>query len=297
MTPGGMWKIARSTYESFSKDDAMSLAAAVAFYTALSFAPLVLLLVTVGGFLGEASQNNLVGFLNSQIGPRAGEVTAAVVENAEAQGEAKNTGRWVISTAVLIFTASAVFAQLQTSLNRIWGTTAKPRRAWWVWLRRRLLSLGMVIVILFILLVAMVLSSVLQRFIPEDRGVWARLGMELVSFVVAALLFAAIFKVLPDVRIAWRDVWLGAAITAALFSVGKFAVSVYMDRGGVGESYGSAAGALIALLVWVYYSCVILFLGAEITQVVAKERGAPLALKEVAEPDQNAVDKPEVTPA
>lgn len=276
------WHVARESVKAFFKDDAMSLAAAVAFYTSLSFAPLVMLLVTVGGLVSDGTQHDLVRFLNQQLGPRAGEVTEAVVENVESRQD-RGTLRWLASMGILLFTASAVFGQLQSSLNRIWGASAKPTRAWWDWLRRRLLSMGMVLAILFILLVALVISAVLERIVPRDSALAARLGVEFVSFLVATLLFASMFKVLPDVEIAWREVWLGAAITAALFVVGKWGLSLYMEHGRVGEDYGSAAGALIALLIWVYYSCIILFVGAEVTQAVANLGGKERALKPGAE--------------
>ncbi len=250
----------------FMKHDCMSMAAAVAFYTALSFAPLVLLLVTVGSFMGEERQGALIRSFSDQFGPRAGEVTEAVVESANDEPRKIGTLRGMLGVGLLLVSASVVFAQLQSSLNRIWEVKPKAGAGVLQFVRRRLLSLGMVVVGMFILLVSLVLSSVVQNVVATGEGWAARVGMFVASFVVATLLFAAIFKVLPDTSIAWRQVWTGAVLTSVLFSVGKFVLGLYLDKAGVAEGYGEAAGGLIALLVWVYYSCIILFVGAEVTR-------------------------------
>lgn len=250
----------------FMEHDCISLAAAVAFYTALSFAPLVLLLVTVGSFMGEERQGELIRAFTEQFGPRAGEVTEAVVESADDEPRQIGSWRGVLGVVLLLVSASGVFAQLQSSLNKIWEVKPRPGAGVWSFVRRRLLSLGMVVVGLFILLVSLLLSSVLENLVPGGEGWLARVGVFAASFVVATLLFAAIFKVLPDTPIAWRQVWTGALTTAGLFTAGKFVLGIYLDKGGVAEGYDEAAGALIALLVWVYYSCIILFVGAEVTR-------------------------------
>lgn len=274
----------RQVASDFMSDDALSLAAAVAFYTALSFAPLVLLLVTFGGFLGDRTQNELVSMFSEQLGPSAADVTQTVVETAEAEmeeeGDPAGGWRWVFGTVVLLITASTVFAQLQASLNRVWDVVPKPSpgiRGWWAWLRKRLLSLGMVLSVLFILLASLVVSTVVEWLIPnadDGEGMVGRIVVLLVSFGVSLMLFAAMFKLLPDVVIPWRDVWFGAFVTAILFNIGKVLLSIYLDKGNVGKSYGTAAGGLIALLVWVYYSCIVLLIGAEITQAYARVRGS-----------------------
>jgi membrane protein len=258
----------------FLKHDDMSLAAAVAFYTALSFAPLVMLVLTFGGVLGESAQGDLIRFFDQQLGPRASEVTQAVVESAQREDQDTSWWRSAISIVLLVVTASGVFGQLQSSLNLIWEAKAPPRSGMWAWLRKRLLSMGMVLAALFILLVSLVLSAVVERIAPLGEGLAARIAVGVASFIVAMLLFAAIFRVLPDTQIAWSRVWLGAATTAALFTVGKLGVGLYLDRSGVTDSYGGAAGALIALLLWVYYSSIILFVGAEITRATIHSQDA-----------------------
>jgi membrane protein len=256
----------------FNQHDCMSMAAAVAFYTALSFAPLVLLIVTVGSFMGEETQGKLVSFFSQQLGPRASQVTEAVVESADQDSEQTGTLRWAFGLVMLLITASGVFAQLQAALNRIWEAKPPKGAGWWHFIRRRLLSLGMVLTAMFILLVSLLLSAVVESIAPSDSGLLARLGVLLASFVVATLLFAAVFKMLPDTPIPWRHVWFGALVTSGLFSLGKFILGIYFERSGVGEGYGEAAGALIALLVWVYYSCIILFVGAEITRQWSRKK-------------------------
>lgn len=293
-----VWDLVRGVASDFSEDDVLSLAAAVAFYTALSFAPLVLLLVTLGSFLGEAAKSQLLGMFSQQLGPKAAEVTRGVVEAAEKSGDpATDWWRVAASTVGLLITASAVFGQLQVALNRVWGVQARPSVSppdlagfgqyvvpVWVWLRRRLISMGMVLVVLFILLVSLVASAAMGAVVPEGgQEAWARAGEFVVSFLVAVLLFGAIFKLLPDRPVPWRNVWLGAVVTSTLFNAGKLVLALYIDKVGVGRDYGEGIGGLIALLVWVFYSCVVLLVGAEITQrITRREPGDEVRVEQAA---------------
>lgn len=274
----------RNVARDFSDDDVVTLAGAIAFYTALSFAPLVLLLVNLGGLLGDSTRNDLLGVFSEQLGPRAGDVAEQVVEASSRKAAGAPTQWWnsAWSMVGLLVTSSAVFAQLQASLNHMWDVKAtlkprprEPRARWWAmtmaiwaWLRKRLISMGMVLVVLFILLVSLVISSIMGTAVPSDseEALPARIIEFAASLIVAALLFAAIFKFLPDAPIAWREVWLGAFVTSLLFNVGKLALALYIDKSEVGKDYGDAVGGLIALLVWVYYSAITLLLGAEITR-------------------------------
>src|SRR6185503_7916820 len=184
-------------------------AAAVAFYTALSFAPLVLLVGAIGGLMGNETKNDLLQSFSANMGPRTADVTQAVIESSQKTSQEQAAWRWIFSTAMLVFSASGVFGQLQSSLNHIWRTEkkGKPERVgWWNWLRKRLLSLGMVLVIFFIMLVALVVSTIINWAVPGDgKGILAVIALYIVSISVATLLFAAIFKVLPDTQIAWRE--------------------------------------------------------------------------------------------
>ncbi len=174
-----------------------------------------------------------------------------------------------------------MFAQLQAALNRVWDvvpTSKSGWRGWWLWLRKRILSMGMVLT-MFILLASLVLSAAVEWVLPnagDGAALLGRVAVFAISFVVAVLLFAALFKFLPDAEIPWHDVWMGACITALLFNAGKGVLSIYLQEGGVGENYGQATGGLIALLVWVYYSSVIVLLRAEATHSISRLRGGEI---------------------
>ena len=273
----------RAVGRGFIEHDVMSLAAAVAFYTVLSFAPLVLLLVTLGGFLSDANESALLARFYEHLGPQSVQVGEEVIRHARLAGSPRESWRWITSLSVLVVSASLVFGQLQKSLNRIWGAHANVRKGFFAWLWKRVLSMGMVFAIMFILLVALVVSAVIEAVIPQDNEYVGRATVLFVSLVATTLLFASIFKVLPDVRIDWKEVWVGAFTTAILFSTGKALVSFYLEHGGVVESYGKAAGALIAMLLWVYYSCIILFIGAEMTAQYDQARAERRRAREAAE--------------
>lgn len=272
------------TAKGFIRHDSMSLAAAVAFYTSFSFAPLVLLVIAVGGLLGHASEQSLLSAMDEQLGPRAAEVALAVKESSERDGEQTGTLRWIASLALLLVSSSAIFGQLQASLNIIWEVKASPRSGILAWIRKRLLSLGMVLAALFILLVSLVLTALIEQILPRGASTLARVSEFGASFVVSTLLFGAIYRVLPDTHISWKAVCRGALLTGALFSVGKFILAMYLDRSDVADSYGSAAGSIVALLVWVYYSCIILFVGAEFTRVTSDKSDFEQAAEAAAHP-------------
>lgn len=274
------WSVLKQTVTEFIADDAMNLGAALAFYTALSLAPLVLIMITVAGLvLTPDQQQQMIQQVQTTVGSRAGETINGIVESAS-QNKSGGQIAAIISFATLLFSASAVFAQLQYSMNRIWGVEPKPGGGVWTWIRKRLLSLAMIATIGFLLLVSMVISAALGMIFGGGGVVWQVVNF-VVSMLVFILLFAVIYKVLPDVKITWRMTWLGAIVTAVLFAIGKTAIGLYLSYGGVGSAYG-AAGSLIAFLVWVYYSSLILFVGAELTQVIASREGAAL------EPDEHA---------
>jgi membrane protein len=294
MTLQDSWTILKSTYEQWSNDKASQLAAALAFYTALSIAPLLVLIIAiVGFFLGEeAAQGQLVSQLRSLMGREAAEFTETAIANADKP----TTGgiASLLSLAVLLWGSTNVFTQLQDSLNSIWNVALKPGRGIMNVIRERLLSFGMVLGIGFLLLVSLVFSTVLSfvassfnNLLPGFDWLWQLLNY-LISFGVMALLFALIFKVLPDVQLAWKDVWIGALITAILFSIGQLALSLYL--GNQGSAYG-VAGSLVVFLLWVYYSAQILFFGAEFTQVYATQYGSGF------EPASNAMMKPQAVGA
>ena len=260
----------KQTFHEFSEDEATTRAGSVAYYAALSLAPLVLLFIAITGFLGPSTQDRMIAAVEGAVGQQAGQAVQAISARGD---DAAGKAGWsmAIGIVIILFSASGVLAALQRGLNRVWDVKPAPGQGVKGWIRKRLLSMGMVVAIGFLLLVSLVLTSLIGMLVPSSGALWNLLNMA-VSFVVFILLFAAMFKVLPDVKIAWSDVWLGAVVTALLFAVGKYLIGLYIANADYSESYG-AAGSIIALLVWVYYGAVILFLGAEVTQVVARSRG------------------------
>jgi membrane protein len=282
------WRIIKGTGSEFSEDNVLRLSAALAYYSIFSLGPLLVIIVGVAGFvLGESGvQQQVHDQLKSFLGPQS----AGVVESMM-QSQSKGGGLWtaIIGVITLLLGASGVFGQLQDALNTIWEVKAKPGAGIWAFLRHRFLSFGMVLVIGFLLLISMVVTTVLSGMMSKLGGVLpvpeavAHIVNFAASFAVIALLFALMFKFLPDVKIAWRDVWVGAAFTAFLFTLGKFLLGLYLGRASTTSSYG-AAGAVVLILLWVYYASIIIFLGAEFTQVYAKTLGHKVTPSEYAVP-------------
>jgi membrane protein len=251
------------------------MGAALAFYTLFAIAPLFVIVLAMAGlwFGEEAARRELFGQVSGLVGSEGGEAIQALVSAAYKT----KTGAWatVIAVATLFVGATGVFVQLQDALNSIWGVRRSPGRGLRNFIKDRVLSFALIVGIGFLLLVSLVLSaglSALGNFMTgllaaqEVLWQWINFG---VSFGVITLLFAMIFKVLPDVKIAWRDVWIGALITALLFNLGKLLLGLYLGRSSVTSAYG-AAGSLVIVLLWVYYSAQILFFGAKFTQLYSQ---------------------------
>ncbi len=277
----------------WSSDKASRLAAALAYYTIFSLAPLLIIAIAVAGlFFGEAAAREaVVTQLQSLIGQQGAEAVQQMLANANRPGA--GTVALIIGVATLLLGASGVFAQLKGALNTIWDVKPAPGQGIWKTVSDRLLSFGMVLGIAFLLLVSLLVSTVLstlsgqfEQLLPGADFLWQLLDF-VISLGVIALLFAIIYKVLPDVTIAWKDVWVGAGVTALLFTIGKFLIGLYLGRSSVGSTYG-AAGSLVVLLVWVYYSAQIVFIGAEFTQVYARRYGSRIR------PEEDAVALPDV---
>ena len=263
----------RNVVKGFGDDELMTRAAALSFYSALSFAPLLVLLLWIVASMSVSWQDQLVAELTSMVGDQAGEAVKLVIANASAR---PGFGSWagLISLGVTLVGASAVFAQLQNALNRAWGVRPRAGRAILGWLRSRAQAVGLLLSIAFLLIISFVASAGIAIFANQETVI-ARVLEAVVSFAIFAFVFAAMYKLLPDAIIDWFDASVGAVLTALLFTVGKYGIGVYLDRSQVGGAYGSAAGVIV-LLVWVYYSAIILLLGAELTQAVAEARGAPI---------------------
>lgn len=280
------WSIAKETAEGFSTDDVMSKAAALALYIVLGLAPIALLLVAVTAWIGPETEEAVVKQVESMMGNQAAKGITQVIQSTEEERQQQASGILpaLVGLITVLFSVSGIFAQLQTSLNDIWGVEPKPRGVFRSWLRARLLSVGTLLSILFLLLVCLVVSAGIAMAFGRLEALWNLLNLA-VSPLVYVVLFALIFKVLPDAKMRWRDIWIGAALTAFLFAVGQYLIGLYLGYGAVASSYG-AAGSLVALIVWVYYSAIIVFLGAEVTQVYARHCGSGI------EPDEYAMLKP-----
>jgi len=270
----------KQTFEEWLQDKAPQLGAALAYYTVFSLAPLVLVLLTiVGGVFREdpaGAWNKITQQMSYFLDQSAVQVVQNIAQKAAEPG--KGLIATIIGVALALFGASGVFGQLQDALNTIWGVKARPGRDIWGFLRVRFLSFAMVGGICFLLLVSLVVESILKGFSHYVQsivpgGIVIALAFYLIlDFAVVIVFFALIFKYLPDVKIQWRDVWIGAVMTAIFFGIGKWALGLYLGSGAAGSAYG-AASSLITLLLWVYYSSQILLFGAEFTQVYAERAG------------------------
>ena len=251
-----------------------SKGAALAFYALFSLTPILVLAIAIAGhvFGAEAAQGEIVAQVQGLVGPNGAQAIQALL--AAAQDPTSGLVATLVASALLLLGATSVFAELKGSLDELWGIDKPSKSAFSVLLRTRLLSFGMVLILAFLLLVSLVVSAALALF---ERHAGRALGgsaavleatSSFISFGVIACMFAVIYKTLPDAPLSWRDVWIGAAFTAVLFSLGKYAIGLYLGNSGVASSFG-AAGSLIALLLWVYYSAQIFFLGAAFTRQYA----------------------------
>lgn len=272
--------LGNKTVYSWLDDRAPTMGAAIAFYTMFSLAPMLVIVVAVAGFVfgREAAEGALFGDLAKLVGPESAGAVQAMLRNAS------STESGIIASAVgistLIVAATAVFSELQVALNLIWKVPANRNFGVWWYLKSRFLSLSVILAIGFLLLMSLVISTALTAFSSYvDRAmpsfaIILYLVHPTLSLCFTTLFFAIIFKILPDCPVDWRDVWLGAALTAILFSIGKHFISLYIGSSNMASSYG-AAGALIIVFIWVYYSSQIFLLGAEFTKAYGDQRRRP----------------------
>jgi membrane protein len=280
MRPWDLPQLLKEAASEWIEDGAMRLSASLAYYAIFSLAPLLVIVISIAGlvFGEEAARGQIAQQISALAGAHAGEAIQATVK---ASASEKTTGvlATIIGLVVLLFGATTVFAELKDALNTIWGVTVKPGRAFFTLVHDRFLSFSIVLAIGFLLLVSLVLSAVLaalgkymSAWLPLPAVVW-QAGDFLVSFAVISALFAMIFKVLPNVRIGWDDVRIGAVVTALLFTIGKFLIGLYLGTSSIASSFG-AAGSVVIVLVWIFYSSCILFFGAEFTKVYARKFGS-----------------------
>ena len=273
------WSMIKQTYNDWDNDHAASLGASLAYYTVFSLSPLLIISIAIAGvrFGEQAAQGEIVRQIGGVVGHSSAEAIQQLIESA--RKPASGIIATIIGVVTLLFGASGVFSELHSSLERVWDIPPRPGQAVWGLIKERFMSFTMVLGIGFLLLVSLVLSAALTALgkflgnsLPASAVVLLIINT-VISFGVITLLFAMIYKILPDVRIEWNDVWLGAIITALFFEIGKFFIGLYLGSSTVGSSFG-AAGSLVLILVWVYYSAQVFLFGAEFTQVFAKRRGS-----------------------
>jgi membrane protein len=281
-----LWRLVRDAVYAFIEDDALSRGAAISFYTVTSLGPVLFIVVAIGGlaFGEEAARGAVTAQLTGLIGKESADLVQAALRGAARTPE--GIAASLIGAVTLLITASGVFGEMQSALNSVWR--AEPRAITVSRLvRARMISLGLVAALGFLLLVSLVVSAILAGLgdwineqLPFGTLIFGAVNL-LVSYVLITVLFAAIYKVLPDVRLAWRDVIVGAVLTALLFNLGKALIALYLAHSAIASSYG-AAGALIILLLWIYYSAQIFLFGAELTKVYAASRGTTAAHRALA---------------
>jgi membrane protein len=289
---GRLFRSMKKAASDFSEDDCMSSGAAIAYYAIFSLPPLLVLLLMIAGYFGveperiQAAVQNQWGVASTGSDSSEKEKPGQADKQAEQEEEPK-PGQFgllsrIVGGAILLFSATGLFAQLQYALNRAWEVKPDPKQGGvWAFLVKRVLSFGMVLVVAFLLLISFVLTTVIDELMallqgnsPEGPALVVGIVLNnLAAFVVATLLFAAMYKVLPDAKMAWKDAFVGACLTALLFVIGKALIGWYLQHTDLASGWGSAAASMIGVLVWMYYSSLILLFGAELTQVWASEFG------------------------
>ena len=273
------WELLSATFSAFSNDRAMKLSASLAYYTIFSLAPLLIMLISLTSLIygREAVQGEVFNGINEFVGNEAAMQIQQAIQKVNSSGD--SVLAIIISTATLFIGATGVFIEIQTSINMIWRVRAKPEKSWLKFIVNRLLSFSMIVGLGFLLLVSLIinglvlaLSQKLNSYFPDITILLVNLINLAITFIVITALFGIIFKFLPDVEIGWKDVSIGAVATALLFMIGRYLIGLYIEKAAPGSAYG-AAGSLIIILVWIYYSSAILYFGAEFTQVYAEKYG------------------------
>lgn len=283
-------QLMRKTFQGWYADNTFQHGAALAYYAVFSLAPVMIIAIAVVSlvFGDQAARGHIADQISETVGPRVASAIQDMLKHTSEAGSSQLAT--IVSVVLLITSATAVFSQLQQSLNAVWGVQAKPDRSWWATIQDRLWSFVVMLGVGFLLLISLILSTVLSAFtkflnpnlLPGSLFLW-QISQMLISLGFITVLFAMIYKLLPDVKIGWRDVWVGAAATAVLFIIGEHLIAFYLAQSSWISAYG-AAGSLVVVLLWVFYSSQIFLLGAEFTQVYASNYGRPLVAEDRAEP-------------
>ncbi len=282
-----VWTILKKTAQGFSDDKVTRLSAALSYATIFSFAPFILVIITIGAFFTQDLEGKLFGELKMFLGADVATTLQDVVHNAQIANT--STLSTIIGIGVVLFSATTIFTSIQESLNTIWGIRPKPKKGWLKLIKNRLLSFSVIIALGFILLVTMSTSSIigllnqrLMAYLPNVTVILFKVIGIILNIAVTTSIFLLIFKVLPDAKIKFRDVTIGAIVTTIFFLVGQYAISIYLSTSKITSLYGAAASVLL-LLIWVYYSATIVYIGAEFTKAWANELGGKIY------PDEYAV--------
>lgn len=280
MSLKGVLNLLKETFNGFLDDKVVKLSAALAYYTVFSIGPTIIIVIYFAGSIygQEAVQGTVFNELRTLVGAEAALQVQDMIKNAATNNQGNFAA--IIGFITLFIGATGVFAEIQDSINDIWGLKPKPKKSWLKLITNRLLSFSVIVSLGFILLVSLILNGVIEALMdrlkarfPDMTVVVLYIINILITFVVTSSLFAIIFKVLPDAIIKWKDVIVGAMVTSVLFMLGKFGITFYISKSDIGSTYG-AAGSLVVLLVWVYYSSIILYFGAEFTKAYAKDYGS-----------------------
>jgi len=275
----GLFVFIKKVILEFFDDNVLKYSASLSYYTVFSLAPMLIIIISICGFLfgREAVQGQVYNEIKDLVGADAAFQIQDTIKNIHLTKDTPVAT--IVSIVVLILGGTAIFGEIQDSLNKIWGLKVKTKKAWWKLVLSRLLSFSLVISLGFVLMVSLLLNALialvgnhLNKLVSGIGKVFIPVIDNLLTFIITAIVFAVIFKVLPDAKIKWKDVSVGAFVTAVLFTLGKIAIGWYLGRSNMATIYG-AAGSVVIIMVWAYYSSLILYLGAEFTKVYAKEFG------------------------
>ncbi len=278
----------KQVFTEFIEDDILKYSASLAYYTIFSIAPVLIVIISICGaiFGKQAIQNQLYGQINELVGTKAAIQIQDTIANIHLTGN--NIFATIVGIIILLVGATGIFGEVQDSLNKIWGLRIKARKTWWKLIINRLLSFSIIICIGFVMMVSLVLNALisafgnfLSRYFSEFSVIFLQITDSVLTFIITTFLFSLMFKILPDAKIKWKDVFIGGLITSVFFTVGKLGIGYYLGSSSISTVYG-AAGSVMIIMVWVYYSSIILYLGAEFTKVYAKLYGGKIVPNEYA---------------
>ena len=283
-----VYQYLKQVFTEFIEDNILKYSASLAYYTVFSLAPVLIVIISICGVLfgRDAIQGHIYGQIKGLVGNDAAVQIQDTIKNIHLTGH--NVFATIVSVVILLIGATGIFGEVQDSLNKIWGLRVKTRKTWWKLILNRLLSFSLIISIGFVMMVSLLLNAIvsafgnfLARYFSEFSVIVVQITDSILTFVVTTFLFSLMFKVLPDAKIKWKDVFVGGLITSVFFTLGKLGIGYYLGRSNIASVYG-AAGSIMIIMVWVYYSSIILYLGAEFTKVYAKLHGGKIYPNEYA---------------